>query len=125
MPRHWIRAHYEQLSELERGPTIGLNGGGWANRKISRHRVESMQPLEDAGKNGWWYVNQSGWNHAHWERIVFSDESCFHLCPEDNRRRVWRGPGQRVYPVFTIAGHTRPQQGFMVWGAISFEAGPL
>ncbi|GFX38379.1 transposable element Tc1 transposase [Trichonephila clavipes] len=56
---------------------------------------------------------------------LFSDGSHFHLCPDDHRRRVWRRSGQRANPAFTIARHTGPRQGVMVWGAISFEAGPL
>ncbi|GFV50088.1 hypothetical protein TNCV_2354731 [Trichonephila clavipes] len=44
------------------------------------------------------------------------------LCPDDHRRRVWRQPGTRADPAFTIAQHTGPQQGVMVKDAISFEA---
>ncbi|GFU64915.1 hypothetical protein TNCV_785661 [Trichonephila clavipes] len=47
------------------------------------------------------------------------------MCPDNHRRLVWRQPGQRADPAFTIARHTGPQQGVMVWDAISFEAGPL
>ncbi|GFX17189.1 HTH_Tnp_Tc3_2 domain-containing protein [Trichonephila clavipes] len=36
MPQCRIRAHYEQLSEFERGRIIGLKEGGWANRRIAR-----------------------------------------------------------------------------------------
>ncbi|GFW21719.1 transposable element Tc1 transposase [Trichonephila clavipes] len=72
-----------------------------------------------------WCLTQSGWNHGDWGRTVFSDEFFFQLCPDDNRRRVWRRPGQRADPAFTIARHTGPQQGVIVRGAISFEAGPL
>ncbi|GFT31658.1 transposable element Tc1 transposase [Trichonephila clavipes] len=54
---------------------------------------------------------------------VFSDESHFQLCPDDPRRCVWRRPGQRADPAFTIARHTDPQPGLMVWGAISFDRG--
>ncbi|GFX93929.1 transposable element Tc1 transposase [Trichonephila clavipes] len=50
---------------------------------------------------------------------VFSDESCFQLCPDDNRRRVWRLPGQLADPAFTIVRHTGPQPGVTVWGAIT------
>ncbi|GFV74149.1 hypothetical protein TNCV_4510551 [Trichonephila clavipes] len=35
MPLHGIRAHYEQLSEFERGRIIGLKEAGWANRRIA------------------------------------------------------------------------------------------
>ncbi|GFS84947.1 HTH_Tnp_Tc3_2 domain-containing protein [Trichonephila clavipes] len=50
----------------------------------------------------------SGWNHAEWESIVFSEEFRFQMCPDDRRRRVWRRPGQRADPAFTIAHHTDP-----------------
>ncbi|UYV73539.1 Transposase [Cordylochernes scorpioides] len=69
-----------------------------------------------------WCRERSTWNCANWGRIVFSDESCFLLCPDDRRKRVWRRPGQRVDPGLTVEHHTGPQQGVMVWGAISFDS---
>ncbi|GFX88487.1 hypothetical protein TNCV_2279551 [Trichonephila clavipes] len=36
MPRHRIRAHYEQLSELERGRTIELKEVGWKHADWGR-----------------------------------------------------------------------------------------
>ncbi|GFT22400.1 transposable element Tc1 transposase [Trichonephila clavipes] len=63
----------------------------------------------------------SGWNHADWRSIVFSDESCFQLYLDDHRRRVWRRRGLRVVPDVTIARHTGPQPGVMVRDAISFD----
>ncbi|GFT96157.1 hypothetical protein TNCV_1884791 [Trichonephila clavipes] len=36
MPRRSILAHYEQLSEFERGRIIGLKEGGWENWRIAR-----------------------------------------------------------------------------------------
>ncbi|GFV39041.1 HTH_Tnp_Tc3_2 domain-containing protein [Trichonephila clavipes] len=63
------------------------------------------------------------WNNADWGRIVFSDESCFQLCPDDHRRRVWRLPGQREDVAFSIARNSGPQPGVVVWGGvISFES---
>ncbi|GFW93476.1 transposable element Tc1 transposase [Trichonephila clavipes] len=56
---------------------------------------------------------RSGWNHADWERIVFSDESRILLCPDDHRRRVWRRPEKRADPAFAISRHTDPQPGVM------------
>ncbi|GFS68379.1 uncharacterized protein TNCV_3000601 [Trichonephila clavipes] len=44
------------------------------------------------------------------------------LCPDDHRRRVWRRPGQRADPAFTIARYTVPQPGVLVWGAVSFDS---
>ncbi|GFW57034.1 transposable element Tc1 transposase [Trichonephila clavipes] len=54
--------------------------------------------------------------------MMIGDESRFQLCPDDHRRRVWRRPGQRADPAFTIAHHTGPQPGVMVWGATSFDS---
>ncbi|GFV40487.1 hypothetical protein TNCV_4643831 [Trichonephila clavipes] len=36
------------------------------------------------------------------------------LCPDDDRRRVWRRPGKRADPAFTSVRHTGPQPGFMI-----------
>ncbi|UYV72355.1 hypothetical protein LAZ67_9002766 [Cordylochernes scorpioides] len=69
-----------------------------------------------------WCRERPTWNYADWGRIVFSDESRFLLCPDDRRKRVWRRPGQRVDPGLTLEHHTGPQQGVMVWGAISFDS---
>ncbi|GFX88447.1 transposable element Tcb1 transposase [Trichonephila clavipes] len=41
MPRRRIRAHYEQLSEFERGRINGLKEAGWADRRIARHMDRS------------------------------------------------------------------------------------
>ncbi|GFU99555.1 transposable element Tc1 transposase [Trichonephila clavipes] len=56
------------------------------------------------------------------KEAVFSDESRFQLCPDDHQGRVWRSPGQRADPAFTIARPTGPQPGVIVWGAISFNS---
>ncbi|GFT75835.1 transposable element Tc1 transposase [Trichonephila clavipes] len=53
---------------------------------------------------------------------VFSNESRFHLCPDDHQKRVWRRPGQCADPAFTIASHTGPQPGVMDWDATSFDS---
>ncbi|GFW21658.1 hypothetical protein TNCV_4281731 [Trichonephila clavipes] len=60
VPHHRIPAHYEQLSEFERGRIIGLKKAGWVNRRIARHMVKAMRPLEDAGKKGWTMTDFSG-----------------------------------------------------------------
>ncbi|GFX05472.1 HTH_Tnp_Tc3_2 domain-containing protein [Trichonephila clavipes] len=41
MPRRRIQAHYEQLSEFERGRISGLKGAGCANRRTTRHMDQS------------------------------------------------------------------------------------
>ncbi|GFT94873.1 HTH_Tnp_Tc3_2 domain-containing protein [Trichonephila clavipes] len=52
-----IRAHYEQLSEFERGRVIRLKEAGWANRRITRHMIRSdvvmrrfLQEWVDSGR---------------------------------------------------------------------------
>ncbi|GFW61871.1 hypothetical protein TNCV_4668961 [Trichonephila clavipes] len=121
MPRRRIRAHFEQLSEFERGPIIGLKEAGWANRRIARHMGQVMRPLEDAGKNGWTVADFSVMMVA--VDLGPHDESHFHLCLDDNRRRVWRRPGKRAVPAFTIVRNTDPQQGFMYPGLFQQENG--
>ncbi|GFX27075.1 transposable element Tc1 transposase [Trichonephila clavipes] len=85
-------------------------------RRIPAH-YEQLSEFEIGCTIG---LKEAGWNHADWECIVFSDKIRFQLCPENNRKRVCRRPGQRADPSFTIAHHTGPQPGVMVWGAISF-----
>ncbi|GFV11527.1 uncharacterized protein TNCV_975191 [Trichonephila clavipes] len=54
---------------------------------------------------------RSGWNHADWRRIAFSDESRFQLYPDDHGRRIWCHPGQQADSAFNFARHTCPQPG--------------
>ncbi|GFW28986.1 hypothetical protein TNCV_2355441 [Trichonephila clavipes] len=61
-----------------------------------------------------WCLNRSGWNHAEWGRIVFLAMNPTSMCPDDNRRR------RPCRSYFHIARPKGPQQGIMVWGAISF-----
>ncbi|GFY21860.1 transposable element Tc1 transposase [Trichonephila clavipes] len=69
-----------------------------------------------------WCLARSGWNHTDWGCTMFSDKSRFQLCPDNNRRRVWRHQGKRADPAFSIARHTSPQPGVIVWRAISFDS---
>ncbi|GFS84703.1 uncharacterized protein TNCV_4608131 [Trichonephila clavipes] len=118
MPRRRIRAHYVHMSELERGSIIELKEGCWANRRIALYMGRS-----DAAFRTCW---QELVDNSRFQRHdVFSDEFRIQLCPDKHRRRVWRRPEQRADPAFTISGYTGPQQGVIVWGALSFEAGPL
>ncbi|GFW87594.1 15-hydroxyprostaglandin dehydrogenase [Trichonephila clavipes] len=76
--------------------------------------VEAMRPLEVAGKNGWAMTDFSVMMVA----VDLGDEFSFQLCPDKNRRRVWRRPGQRADPAFTIARHRGPQERVMYLGLI-------
>ncbi|GFU51098.1 HTH_Tnp_Tc3_2 domain-containing protein [Trichonephila clavipes] len=57
-----------------------------------------------------WCSVRSGCNQAEWGRIVFSDECRFQLCPDDNRRCVWRSSGQLADPAFTVTRNRRPSR---------------
>ncbi|GFV41193.1 hypothetical protein TNCV_2979471 [Trichonephila clavipes] len=54
MPRRRIRAHYEQLSEFERGRIIGLKEAGWANWRIARYMRRSGETIKR-------YWQEKGW----------------------------------------------------------------
>ncbi|GFS47902.1 transposable element Tcb2 transposase [Trichonephila clavipes] len=63
------------------------------------------------------------WNVTDWQKVVFSDESRFVLGTDDNRVRVWRGPGERYNPPPpTFLRHTARTAGVMVWGAIAHDS---
>ncbi|GFU59593.1 HTH_Tnp_Tc3_2 domain-containing protein [Trichonephila clavipes] len=98
------------------------------HKRIVEQSLQSYRPLHHLPLTSahcqirlQWCLTRSGWNHANWGRLVFSDESYFQLCPDDHRKRVWRHPGQQTDSAFTIARHTGPQTGVMVWGAIYFD----
>ncbi|GFV68115.1 transposable element Tc1 transposase [Trichonephila clavipes] len=116
LPCRRIRAHYEKLSEFERGRMIGLKEAGWANWKIARYMDRNdtdvrrcWQEWVDSGR----FQRHDGGNHADWRRIVFSDVYRFQLCPNNYLRRVWRSPEKRADPAFTIVHQAGPVPGVM------------
>ncbi|GFY19198.1 hypothetical protein TNCV_4225621 [Trichonephila clavipes] len=52
---------------------------------------------------------------------VTAYDSSLSTIRNDLRGRVCRSPGQRADPAFTIARHTDPHPGVIVWGAIYFK----
>ncbi|GFW85376.1 hypothetical protein TNCV_144211 [Trichonephila clavipes] len=65
---------------------------------------------------------------ADWERMVFSDESQFQLCPDDNRRCTGRLTRRCGDPALTFACHTDPQQSAcptLPWPARSLYLSPI
>ena len=65
-------------------------------------------------------------NCAECERIVFSEDSRFHTCPDDNCRRVLKRPGQCVWggdkPAMCIVIHTCQQEDVLVSGVMPFDS---
>ncbi|GFX04110.1 transposable element Tc1 transposase [Trichonephila clavipes] len=102
-PHRSVRAHYKQLSEFERA--IGESLVTW---------VESMRPLEDAGKNGWTVTDFSVM------RCLATNPAskCTLTIIEDVSEDA-----QGISPIqtVTIACHVGPQPGVTVWSAISFN----
>ncbi|GFT11469.1 transposable element Tcb1 transposase [Trichonephila clavipes] len=57
-----------------------------------KHRRQSLE----------WSSTRRNWTAAEWNQVVFSDESRFNLCSDDNRVRVWRPRGERLNHAFAL-----------------------
>ncbi|GFU63330.1 hypothetical protein TNCV_247001 [Trichonephila clavipes] len=111
MSHRGIRALYEQLSEFERGCII-------LNRKRQVGKIgESLVIWVEA-------MRPFGMVWQEWVEL-FNDESRFQLRPDDHRGCVWRSPGQRADPAFTIARRTGPHPGVISGAPFLLTAGPL
>ncbi|GFW99640.1 transposable element Tcb2 transposase [Trichonephila clavipes] len=96
MPLRRFRRQYEQLSQFERGRSIGMMEAGWSARQVARQL-------------------------GHSDCVARSDESRFNLISDDNHVRVWRPRGERLNPAFALQQHTTPTAGVMVWGVIVYN----
>ena len=68
-----------------------------------------------------WAQQHAEWTLQNWHQVLFTDELCICLQPDNRRRRVWRQSGQAEH-----LGHTvqRVQQGggsLMFWGGIMWS----
>ncbi|GFU05013.1 transposable element Tcb2 transposase [Trichonephila clavipes] len=80
-----IRRHLAQGHLGSRRPLIVLS-------LTPKHRRQSLE----------WSSTRRNWTAAEWNQVVFSDESRFNLCSDDNRVRVWRPRGERLNPAFAL-----------------------
>ncbi|GFV21671.1 transposable element Tcb1 transposase [Trichonephila clavipes] len=64
-----------------------------------------------------WCQARSMWNVPDWQKVVLSDEFRFVLGTDDNRRWVWRHPGERYNSPHTVLRQTAHTAGVMVWEA--------
>ncbi|GFU00736.1 transposable element Tc1 transposase [Trichonephila clavipes] len=126
--RSTVKAPDYWFSTIRRAPRTRVSTPT-IHRRLTERNLHSYRPLRHLPPTPvrcrarlQWFMSLSGWNHADWGHIVFSDESRFHLCPDDHRRRVWRRPGWRADPAFTIVHPTGPQQEAMYPGLI-FQQG--
>jgi transposase len=65
-----------------------------------------------------WAMQRSLWRQPQWDRIVWTDESCFRLRTMDGRLRVWRQPGERFRQDVVIPRVQGGGGSVMVWAAI-------
>ncbi|GFW90177.1 uncharacterized protein TNCV_1789981 [Trichonephila clavipes] len=99
MPGKHARRHFSQLSELERGLIIGMKTAGWSTRRVA----VQVDRSDCAVRNCWEQWTREGTHEwKTWSGVTRkttrredrrSDESRFVLGTDDNRIRVWRGPG--------------------------------
>ena len=99
------------------------------HRRLTERRLRSWRPLRRIPLNSVqrqtrlrWCQTHSHWNVIDWSRIIFSEESHFELSPNEQKRRVWRRPGQWCHTNLSVFWQTGRQSGVMVWDANSFHS---
>ncbi|GFU10118.1 transposable element Tcb1 transposase [Trichonephila clavipes] len=103
-----FRRQYEQLSQFERGRTIGMMKAGGSARRVA-HQLGRSDCAERRCWDQWIREMSLHENQAQDtldrlvnEKTTASDESRFSLSSNDNRVRVWRPHGERLNPAFAL-----------------------
>ncbi|GFV51990.1 transposable element Tcb2 transposase [Trichonephila clavipes] len=65
-------------------------------------RVLPLMPIYGCLRLEWCRARGNWTIAAGWNQVVFSDESRFNLCSDDNRVREWRPHGERLNPAFAL-----------------------
>ncbi|GFV86449.1 transposable element Tcb2 transposase [Trichonephila clavipes] len=111
-----VRNCWEQWTREVTRSTIRVDVGvAIVPQTISRHlseaNLKSKRPFralpltpEHRQLRLQWCQARSMWNVTDWQKVVFSDESRFVLGTDDNRVRVWRCPGERTFPKWSLPG---------------------
>ncbi|GFX82436.1 transposable element Tc1 transposase [Trichonephila clavipes] len=93
------------------------------HRRLIQRHLRSYRPLRHllftlahCGVRLQWCLNQSGWNHAHWRRIVFNDELLLQLCPDDPRK----GDGYGSMPIRLSLLHATQTLNKELWSGVPF-----
>ncbi|GFV56905.1 transposable element Tcb2 transposase [Trichonephila clavipes] len=144
MPPRRFRRHYEQLSQFERGRTIGMMEAGWSARRVAHLLGRSIcvmrkcwdqwiQEMSFTRRPGSGCPRQTSrpedcyicrvrenWTATEWNQFVFSDESRFNLSSDDNSARVSTPHGELLNPTSALQRHTVPTAGVMIWGVIAY-----
>ncbi|GFS65172.1 transposable element Tcb2 transposase [Trichonephila clavipes] len=69
-----------------------------------------------------WFQARSKWNVTDWQKVVLSEVYRLVFGTDDNRVRVFRGPGKRYNSFHTVLSHTARTAGLMVWGTIAYAS---
>ncbi|GFX91607.1 transposable element Tcb2 transposase [Trichonephila clavipes] len=130
MPLSHFRRQYEQLSQFEKGRTIGMMETGWSARRVAcqlgrfdcilrRCWDQWIQEMSFTQKPG---SGRGTIDHRiHRPPSRHSNGFRFNLSSDDNRVRVWRPRGERFNLAFALQRHTTPTDVVMVWGAIAYS----
>ncbi|KFM74451.1 Transposable element Tcb2 transposase, partial [Stegodyphus mimosarum] len=128
MVRVALTAPDASLSSIVRATSASVTART-IHRRLTERGLRSPRPLRRLSLTSvqrqarlQWYRAHSHGDVTEWNRIVFSVESLFELSPDDQRRRVWRRPGQRCDTNLTVFRQTVRQPGVMVWSAILFHS---
>ncbi|GFV51353.1 transposable element Tcb2 transposase [Trichonephila clavipes] len=80
-------------------------------RLTSRHRRDCRE----------WATEHMNWRRNEWSNVLFSDESCFPVHPDNRRIFLWRGRGSRNNPAFVHESVRFGGGGVLVYGGISTD----
>ncbi|GFW03208.1 transposable element Tcb2 transposase [Trichonephila clavipes] len=78
-------------------------------RLRSRHRRDRSE----------WATEHVNWRRNGWSNVLFSDESCFSVHPDNRRIFIWRDRGSRNNPAFMHESVRFGGGGVLVYGGIS------
>ncbi|GFV28557.1 transposable element Tcb2 transposase [Trichonephila clavipes] len=80
-------------------------------RLTSRHRRDRRE----------WATEHVNWRRNEWSNVLFSDESCFSVHPDNRRIFIWRDHGSRNNPAFVHESVRFGGGGVLVYGGISID----
>ncbi|GFV67537.1 transposable element Tcb2 transposase [Trichonephila clavipes] len=80
-------------------------------RLISRHRRNRRE----------WATEHMNWRRNKWSDVLFYDESCFSVHPDNRRIFIWRDRGSRNNPAFVHESVRFGGGGVLVYGGISID----
>ena len=122
LPASLLRLIWEEkghLGQLLSSQTIRkrLRESGLRSRRM-RKRMR-LSPAHVASRERW-AMQRAHWRMQQWRRVVFTDESRFHLFKSDGRVRVWRGPGEQFLPD-CVQIHESQSVSIHVWAGIALN----